>query len=560
MDFNRRALLSGGVGAAALAATSDAGAAVRRVGGSRAHARAMTTLERYVEQHRTDWGIPGMTVCVVTRDGFTGFITAGYANKETREPVGPNHLFQVGSISKVFTALTLWSMAQEGRISTQTLMSDLMPEAPIANGRDITLQHLLNHTSGLPADPPLFPEGGLWSGYAPGSHWSYSNVGYQMAGLTAARRDERLLHEAIEQRVLRPLGMNNSTGGIFTSDRARYAQGYETLLSDRAQIRPGEMRPSPWVDSDSGAGCVSATASDMALFLRFLLDLGQGRGGAVFSDATAAAFLANPADAPGWAEGAKYGNGLARVRINERDYLHHTGGMVSFCSSMHVDVAAGVAAFASTNVHYGLGYRPRGVTILACELMRMIQDGGPEPTPAPTRAVLPDVQPFVGVYTAASGESFELRANGDSIVMRYNGRDSETQPVAPIAFACNEPRFSQPGLIFDIEDDKIVRAWVDDEEFVRDVSKGYLPPAPPELRAFAGMYVNDDRWGGNISVVARKGGLWLGNFTQLTRLPDGSWRAGEEDWSPERARFDGMVDGHATRFLLSGAPYVRRFS
>ncbi|HPV24763.1 MAG TPA: hypothetical protein PLJ65_11355, partial [Casimicrobium sp.] len=181
----------------------------------------------------------------------------------------------------------------------------------------------------------------------------------------------------------------------------------------------------------------------------------------------------------------KYGNGLARVRINERDYLHHTGGMVSFCSAMHVDVAADVAAFASTNVHYGLGYRPRGVTILACELMRMIQDGGPEPTPAPTRAVLPDIQPFVGVYTAASGESFELRANGDSIAMRYNGRDSETQPVAPIAFACNEPRFSQPGLIFDIEDDKVVRAWVNDEEFVRDVSKGYLPPAPPELRALA---------------------------------------------------------------------------
>lgn len=560
MDFNRRYVLGGGAALAALGAGSSAYAEVRRSGGGRGHARALSELSRYVEQHRADWGLPGMTVCVVDRDGFAGFITSGYANLEARTPVGPDHLFQVGSISKVFTALTLWSMAQESKLSIGAKVGDLMPETAIAGGGDISVQHLLNHTSGLPSDAPLFPDGGLWSGYAPGSHWSYSNIGYRIAGLIGSRSDNRLLHESIEARVMRPLGMSHSAGGILTRDRARYAQGYETLYSDRAQLRPGPMAPSPWVDTDNGAGCVEATAGDMALFLRFLLGLADGRGGAVFSDATAAAFLANPADAPDWAEGAKYGNGLARVTIEDRPYLHHTGGMVSFCSSMHIDTQAGVAAFASSNVHYGLSYRPRGVTILACQLLRAVREGGSAPTPMPTRPRVEHPEAFAGTYTAASGERFDIRAHGDRIAMRYNGRDSEMQQAGASAFACGDPRFSFTGLLFDIENERVVRAWSHAEEFVRDPAQGYRPAAPAELQALAGRYVDDDRWGSLISVVARDGRLWLHNAEPLTPLPDGSWRIGAEDWSPERVRFDGLIGGRPTRLLLSGSPYVRRFS
>jgi CubicO group peptidase (beta-lactamase class C family) len=560
MKLNRRHVLGAGATALAATAVSDAGAATRSTGGTRAHARALSALSRYVEQHRTDWGLPGMTVCVVDRDGYAGFITSGWANRDSRTAVNADHLFQVGSISKVFSALTIASIEQEGKVSRRAKVKDLMPDIRIAGGDDITVQHLLNHTSGLPADPPLFPQGGLWSGYAPGSHWSYSNTGYQIAGLIAAEADGRLLGESIEARVLRPLGMTNSVGGIRHGDRARYAQGYEPLYGDRAQLRPGPLGPSPWVDSDNAAGCVSATAGDMALFLRFLLELAEGRGGAVLSDASAASFMADPADAPDWAEGAKYGNGLARITIDDRPFLHHTGGMVSFSSSMHIDPAAGVACFASANVSYGLSYRPRGVSIYACQLMRMVRESTEAPTPAPTRPVIPGMDRFAGTYTAASGEAFDIRIAGERATMRYNGRDSEMQPVAPIAFACTDPRFAAPGLIFDIDDQGVIRAWAHEVEFLRDPSRGYRPAPSAELRALSGIYVNDDRWGGTVAIIARDGKLWLNNAEALVALPDGSWRAGANEWSPERARFDSFVDGRPTRVLLSGSPYVRRFS
>jgi CubicO group peptidase (beta-lactamase class C family) len=74
-------------------------------------------LRDYIEQHRTAWGLPGMTVALVTRDGYEAILTSGFADIERNIPVGPDHLFQIGSISKMFTALAAWSLIDEGRLS-----------------------------------------------------------------------------------------------------------------------------------------------------------------------------------------------------------------------------------------------------------------------------------------------------------------------------------------------------------------------------------------------------------------------------------------------------------
>jgi D-alanyl-D-alanine carboxypeptidase len=280
----------------------------------------------------------------------------------------------------VFTALTLYSLDQDGKLSPNARVRQTLPDIAIANANDVTMQHLLNHTSGNPGNAPMAPEGGLWSGFTPGAHWHYSNTGYELVTRAIAQADDRLFHEAVEARVLRPLGMNTSTAAIQSGDRHRYAQGYETLYADRPSFRPGPRAPAPWANVESGAGSVAATSGDMALFLRYLLELAQGRGGPVLSDAAAARFMADPAAAPGWAETARYGNGLARLTIAERQYLHHTGGMVSFSSSMHVDPAAGVACYASSNIGVSLNYRPRDVSLFACRLFQSVRERSETPT------------------------------------------------------------------------------------------------------------------------------------------------------------------------------------
>lgn len=559
MNLNRRLVL--GAGAAAIAASGAAEAATRSNGGGRAHRTALSALSRYAEQHVRDCGLPGMTICVVDRDGYAGFITTGYADIDRRTPVGPDHLFQIGSISKVFTALTLYSLHQDGKLAPSAHLRSVLPDIPVANAEAVTLQHMLNHTSGLPGNAPAIPDGGLWSGFTPGEHWHYSNTGYELLSRAVAQADGKLFHDAVQARVLGPLGMSHTIAAIRSGDRDRYAQGYETLYADRPAFRPGPRAPAPWVNVESGAGCVASTSGDMAIFLRYLLSLAQGRGGPVLSDASAAAFMANPADAPGWSETAKYGNGLARLTIDERHYLHHTGGMVSFCSSMHVDPEAGVAAFASTNMGVSLNYRPRDVSLRACQLFRTAREGATLPDAAPTRSSVSDPAKYVGLYTAASGEAFEIRADGaDQVALHRNGAASRMQSLAGPFFVCADTRFATTGLLFEAEGEDIARAWADDVEFIRGPVRVYQQPPPPDVQRLAGIYDSDDRWSGPVWIIARAGKLWLNNSEPLFQLPDGSWRPGTDEWIPERIRFDGFVNGRPTRMLASGAPFVRRFS
>jgi CubicO group peptidase (beta-lactamase class C family) len=555
MQINRRAFVGAGVAASAIGASAQA--TTQASGGGQPQQRALVELARYVEQHRTDWGLPGMTVCVVDRDGYTGFIRSGLARAEEPVTVNAGHLFQIGSISKMMAALAVHQMVQEGKLRLDAKLMALMPEIAVDNGGDITLQHLLNHTAGLPDDAGIFPaNGNLWSGFTPGSNWSYSNTGYAIVGEIVARYDHRPYREALNARVLAPLGMAATLPAIRVGDRMRYAQGYTPPFDDRTNLRPGPMVQSPWVDMENAAGCVASTGADMAKFARFLVGVAQGHGGAVLHDDTAALFAATASS--GWAEGAAYGNGVARITDHDRQYWHHTGGMLSFSSSIHVDVEAGIACFASSNVS-GLNYRPRDISLYACQLFRMARDGGVAPTPNPTRATVDHPEHYAGRYTAQSGESFELIASGDQLRMRYNGRDSAVQQ-AEGGFACADGRFAVSGLVIDTEHDRAARAWADDVEFLRDPSIGYKPPASADLRALAGRYDNDDRWLGPITFVARDGKLWAGNAAPLKQTAAGYWRFDGDDSSPERIRFDSMMNGKAMRVWYSGKPFARRFS
>lgn len=514
-------------------------------------------LRDYIEQHRAVWGLPGMTVALVTRDGYEAVITAGFADIEQNVPVRPDHLFQIGSISKMFTALAAWSLIDEGRLSPDANVLDALDGLEIRDGDDIHLQHLLDHTSGLPGDSTLFPEGGLWTGYTPGTNWSYSNCGYRLAGKIVAYADGRLFPDVVQARVLDRIGMKASVAALHVADRPRYAQGYEPALTDRLNPVPARMSPAPWVDSDSAAGNIACTPGDMVKFLRFMLGVADGKGGPVFSDEAAKRFLADPVD--GWGAGSRYGNGVARVEIGGRTYLHHTGGMISFCSSLDIDPEAGVAAFASCNVHYSLNYRPRGITVQACELMRAMQAGTLAPDPKPPREALDTPEQYAGQFTAADGDRFVIAASGGEIRLRKNGRDSALYQAAERLFATDDPDHAITGIVIESENGSAVRAWCGDVEYLVDPAAGYKPPAPDALRKLAGRYDNDNRWAGPLYVFARDGKLFLGNIVELVQADKGHWRTTDAS-SPERIHFDGVINGVPQRLLFSGIPYIRRFS
>jgi CubicO group peptidase (beta-lactamase class C family) len=168
--------------------------------------------------------IPGLALAVM-RDGkiikAQGY---GLSNVELSVPVKPETIFQTGSVGKQFTATIVMMLVEDGKVSLDDKISKYFPESPAA-WKDITVRHLLTHTSGIPdygsetkkmidlrvdytedelvrrfADFPLdFP---------PGSKWSYSNSGYVILGVLIHRISGKFYGDFLEERVFHPLHMD----------------------------------------------------------------------------------------------------------------------------------------------------------------------------------------------------------------------------------------------------------------------------------------------------------------------------------------------------------------
>ncbi|WP_293377131.1 serine hydrolase [Phenylobacterium sp.] len=569
--MDRRALMGLGLAGAGLAATAvaaqaqDAGVLTVEGDGAGRFAAAIADIRAYAALHMGVYGLPGLTLSLAAPGGVGAQIRFGWSDPASRAPLTGDQLFQIGSISKSFTALCVFHLMEAGKLSLDQDVATLLPGAPLPPGATITVQNLLNHSSGLPDDAPLFPRGGdgrLWRGFEPGSQWSYSNLGFLMLGTIVERLEGRPLAEVIHQRILAPLGMNATRGSILTGDRGRYAQGHSPLYGDRGYPRAGPLGPGPWTDVTQGAGCVASTAQDMARYCRWLIAAGQGRGAPILSDAGAARFIKATIDAPGWAVGgSKYANGLAVVPVGGRMLLHHTGGMLAFNSALHVDPQAGVGAFASTNV--GLApYRPRDITAFACARLREAVEGGPKAAAAPAPPKPADVTPYLGGYVSRAGAILTVAAAPRGISVGVGEAAHEMEVVDEDAFIALSPEATAHPLVFRRADKAVVRVWWDGTEYVRAAggraTTPFSPPTPHDLAALVGTYECDDPWHGSFRVTAQGDRLFVDEVNPLTPLADGTWRQGEKAWSPERIRFDAPLDGRPTRAIASGVDHLRR--
>ena len=515
--------------------------------------RAFSAIRDYAEAHRSYFGLPGMTIGLTTPDGLNTVLNVGLANVDARTPIAEDTLFQIGSISKVMTATVLRQLAAEGKFKFTDRFSDLMPEFPLPSGNDIQVQHLLDHVAGLPGDAPTFPAGGLWTAYAPGLHWHYSNTAYDMLGKLAEHFGGKPLDRLLQERLFTPLAMTRSHGSITGDDRTRYAQGYEAADWTVPFVRGAPLEPAAWVDVTFGAGSVGSTAADMNRFLRSLANAVQGQGGLGLSPQDAKNFTSHAV--PSDTAGMTYGNGLMHVTNAGRSYLHHTGGMVAFSSSFHVDTGNGIASFASSNITGFAEYRPRLVTRFAVDALTHALAGKPLPTPPALETVLPAPASYVGHYSGPDG-AFEIGL-GKPLTITSGGQTAPLEYLGGHLFRTTHPAFRNFTLQLERTGAIANKANWGPSAFVRRGSSARLTPSDPTLAKLAGRYVNDSPWVGTARIVERGGKLWMGTETPLTKIGDNLWRIGEEAWSPERASFTDFIDGRPQTLLFSGERFLR---
>lgn len=526
---------------------------------------AFARLDEYITRHMRETGAPGMTLALANRDGLIRASTYGYADTKAGLRVVPETMFEIGSISKSFVSLALLQLRDEGKLDLNKPIVEYLPWLRInSKFAPVTTHHILSHTAGLPGAPLLLDAllAELWTAYAPGKQFLYSNTGYNILGFLIEAIDKRPFAAAMRARLLTPLGMTASAPIITGDLRKQMAIGYEPLVEGKPYPAHGPLAEAQWIEVDIAAGSVASTPSDMAKYMRMLLNRGALPKGRLISEDSFGLFTKPAVDSPYRGEPASYGYGMWISDVAGHTRLRHTGGMVAFSSSIDVDVTGGIGAFASVNANLR-GYRPVAVTKYAIELFNASLAGKPlpdAPAPPPAPEEVKNAADYAGVYTSPEGRKLELAAESDKLVLLHANRRIVLERAGGDRFIVKHPDFDTYLLGFVRENKEVTQAFYGADWYM---GAKYAGPKTFETKkdweAFAGHYYSDSPWYGDTRIVLRNGQLLIDGVQPLVPRGDGKFGLGDPD-GPDWIGFESIVDGRAMRLSFSGIIFRRIFT
>jgi D-alanyl-D-alanine carboxypeptidase len=529
---------------------------------------ALQLVDEFVARQMRQDRTPGVALAITSREGTLMVSTYGFADLRARVALTPAHLFEIGSISKSFTAIALLQQREAGRFDPQAPITTYLPWFKIRTEYDpITGHRLLTHTAGLPVDRDDVPSS-LYQAAAlreivparPGTRFAYSNVGYQVLGYALAAIAGRPYPDVIREAIFRPLGMTSSEPQIVHDTRLRLAVGYSDMYDDRPEHVSHPLMPATWLEYAAGDGSIAATPEDMAAYTRMILNGGRTSSGAVISRESFG-LLTQKAVRTG--EGEWYGYGLRIREAEGRMSLTHSGGMVGYSSTLMADMTNGLGAVVMIN---GPG-SPQVLAEFALSAARAAAINAPLPSlPSVDDPVrVPDTADFAGTYTSPSGAVLRVIAEQERLWVMYRGERLALERRGRDRFFANHPDFALFLLQFGRDATKkgVTELSHGDSWFASDRYEGPRTFTYPEAwNAYPGHYRTPHAWFSNFRIVLRKGQLLLVSPDGREKLlvPAGEEFALEDKESAERLRFDTIVNGSALRATLSGVPYYRSFT
>ena|ERR1051326_6937830 len=222
----------------------------------------------FIKRHH----IPGAAISVVKGGKLVKAAGYGAANLELNVPVTANTLFEIGSITKQFTAEAVMMLEEDGKLSVDDPLMKYLPEAPVSWSH-ITLRHLLTHTSGLhdweAANSLSFRReytiqeyihliAGTPLDFAPGSQWSYTNSAFPLLGIVVERVSAVPFEQFVTERIFQPARMSTARFRHPEQIVRNRAAGYVDVggeLRNGEPLRPHMVMPN---------GGILASATDMA--------------------------------------------------------------------------------------------------------------------------------------------------------------------------------------------------------------------------------------------------------------------------------------------------------
>ena len=544
-------------------------------------ARALARVAPLAVSTTRHFPLAGGVLALADRDGLVDAFAFGQADVEHGVPMSAARLFEIGSISKLFTSLVIDRLVAQGRLAYEDAVGPLLAWAGLSPSMArARVVELLTHTAGLPlgSDSLADDAGELWASRETVAadveppRFHYSNLGYLVLGEVARTLTGRRLPELVADWLLGPLGMETAVAEIAWGDRGALATGYGPARPDRPWVPGDSIAPVTYFETDSAAGNVAASAADMARLVAALLRAAADESGGAISPATFARLTTTlaPAGEPTHTPAgtlpvteSRYGLGLNVERIGGNLCVTHGGGMVGYSTFLLVDLGLGLGVVVLTSAN--------GDT-LASHLLARAAHAQLVAEATGVVAPLADLDPAVrgafagaGAFVSDVGEALEVVAGDEGARVRYRGREGALYATPTGRFVTDHPDLRPFHL-----DHRAEGRWTHGPT---TFSPDEAPPPPATGAAvrssLAGHYRSYSPWYPEFRVVARAGRLYLtapggveapDEECALVEVAPGTYRVGEEPWRPERLVAGPVRDGEVVAVVRDGLCYSRVFS
>lgn len=392
----------------------------------------IAALDSAAEAHVADPKVAGVSVAVV-RDGDMLLLEGyGQANLEFDVPSPPDAVYEIGSITKQFTAAAVLQLAARGSLDLDAEISEYLPDYD-TRGQAVTIRHLLHHTSGIrdyftmtalepisrtdvSSDTILSLVEAEPFRFVPATQMSYSNTGYFLLGLIIEETSGQSYAEYIDEHLFGPSGMVDSH---YCDERAivdRGAQGYS--WGDQERLRRRQYFDHTWMPYAAGSLC--STAGDLVAWNEAL------HGGRLLSDSMYQAMIT-----PGrLADGTqlRYAMGLVVLEKAGHRVMRHGGGVYGFLSESRYYPEDKLIIVVLQNTT-----GPQDPQALADSLARIVLGSGGEAEPS---AYDGDLSEFAGRYVGSSHNGItdvRIIVHDGELVVQEAGSDEEAKRLRHVS-------------------------------------------------------------------------------------------------------------------------------
>lgn len=405
--------------------------------------------------------VPGATLGIATADQTEEF-AYGVTNVDTGVEVTPDTLFQVGSITKVWTASAVMALVDAGKLDLDEPVAPYVPELALADtdaARKLTMRHLLTHTSGIDGD--VFQDFGrgdeCLSRYVaaladlPMNHpidatWSYCNAGFSIAGRVIETLTGSNWDTAMRDLLFTPLGLTRTVTLPEDALLHRTAVGHVHEGDEEPRRAPVWVLPR----SVGPAGLIASTVGDVVTFARMHLNGGTAPDGTrLLTEDAVAAMQAEHARLPDpYSLADSWGLGWFRLGWNGTRLVGHDGGTIGQFAFLRVLPEQNVAVVLLTNGGHARDLCESLVREVFRDLtgVEMVQPLTPPATPFDT-----EITPHVGTYRRTSTQIDVYEEDGTprirlTLDREPMGMDTETQEFDLIAVHDDTYVVRMPGV------------------------------------------------------------------------------------------------------------------